>query len=346
MGGNALKQINTRRVESKKEFMSLWQEIGKRMCPLRYTCSSFGAYEFSHFSHVELVESYRSKKSFGDMDILYTTYDDRPLTKDHIEKIFPETKQIVPNGDVISFEYKDVQIDIIHTKKNAMLYARAYFNFNDLGNIVGKIARKFGLKHGHDGLKLPIRDGDNLVAELLVALDPYETFRFLGLDGERYDLGFETLEEIFEWAVESPFISSDVYQLENLSHIGRVRDKKRKTYQLFLEWLKTYPLDHKVTMDTDKSTHLPEIFYWFPNLEAEYNKTMESIAAHRYMNAKLNGNLVREWTGLNNQPLGLFMKHIRGVQSLNKQRLVLKTDEQIKQMVLKEKERYDAMQTG
>jgi DNA polymerase/3'-5' exonuclease PolX len=112
-----------------------------------------------------LYSVYNNKESFGDMDILYSTYDNKSINKNAFNFIFAPT-EIVQNTNVISLDYKQLQIDFIHIKEDEFDYALNYFGNNDLGNLIGKIARQFVLKHGHNGLILPLRDGNNIFGKL------------------------------------------------------------------------------------------------------------------------------------------------------------------------------------
>ena len=183
----------------------------------------------------EVIPSYNDKKSFGDMDIIYATYNDVPLEVEVFIELF-KPKEIVRNSNVISLEYKEFQIDFIHSPKEEYDYALSYFSYNDISNLIGKLSRRFGLKHGHNGLRLPLRDGDNMIGEITLTLDHNRTLAFLGLDVEQFNKGFDNLDEIFSFVAASPHYNPDDYKLENISSAGRVRDKKRETYQKFLKF--------------------------------------------------------------------------------------------------------------
>lgn len=110
----------------------------------------------------ESVMSYATKVDFGDLDVLIeggAGYD--PTT---IAKMLQAT-EVVRNGDVTSIGVKVdegiFQVDLIKTPKESFDFTARYFGFNDFGNLVGRIAHKFGAKFGHLGLLYPIRDLDN-----------------------------------------------------------------------------------------------------------------------------------------------------------------------------------------
>jgi len=144
------------------------------------------------------------------------------------------------NGGVTSFDYKGFQIDLIHTTHEKFDYALSYFSWNDCGNLVGKLAHRFGLKHGHDGLFLSLHDGHNKFGSILLTENHDDTLKFLGLDVKKFKNGFDNLEEIFAFVAASPNYSPDWYLLENITSAGRIRDKKRDTYRKFLEFGAAY----------------------------------------------------------------------------------------------------------
>lgn len=315
MGGNALKNTKTRRYQA-NEYFALCEEV-------------LGLLENAVGDYSKVVPAYRAKDSFGDMDVLTK----RKFRVDDVKTMF-NPNEVVKNGDVISFDYKEFQVDLVYSSSHKFKYALSYFSYNDLGNLVGKLARQFGLKHGHDGLLLPVRDGNHLYEEILVTNDHDETLAFLGLDVDRFDLGFDTQVDLFEYVASSPYFNPEKYKLENLSHTGRVRDKKRDTYQKFLEWLKTYngPV---AEMNNDKSFYLDRVFSYFPQrVEREYNRVAAEVALKRQAARVFNGTLVGEWTSKEGKELGELMQVLRKDIYYTPTRLVFKSQETVKQYTL------------
>ena len=130
MGGNALKNTKTRRY-NKDEYLSVANYVVTNLLTNELTIVD-----------VAPIESYREKETFGDLDVLYSTIDDLCITIDQIKKLF-SPNQIVKNGDVISFDYKELQVDLILSKKDVYEYAFNYFLGSDLGNLIGKLFHKF-----------------------------------------------------------------------------------------------------------------------------------------------------------------------------------------------------------
>ena len=74
-----------------------------------------------------------------------------------------------------------------------------------------------------------------LTYNLLTALE------ILGLDWERYKQGFNNYDEMFEYVTSCKAFDKSKFALENLNHRNRVRDRKRKTYNLFLQYILKKP---------------------------------------------------------------------------------------------------------
>lgn len=313
MGGNAMAPFGARRF-GRDEYKMLSLEILVKLDHIP-----------GHYGWVE-IPSYSSKESFGDLDILCTNVTNEVFQE--ILRIFgnpPHSR----NSGVMSFVYKELQVDIISSLPEDYAISLIYFSYNDLGNLMGKLYHKFGLKYGHSGLLLPIRDGDNMLAEVVISRNMYKIFGFLGLDIGRFTKGFDKLEDVFDFVISSPYFSPDLFSFENMNSIARIRDRKRSTYNAFLKYIEGAPSDYKVEFDKDKSVYLDKIFDYFPEAYLDYKYEREEYAKLQERKAKFNGDLVREWTGLEGKELGEFMRWIRTVTDLPS-KLDTATKEEIK----------------
>lgn len=309
MGGNALKNCVTRRYEA-KEYYKLEEEV----------CRILRKTFMRSFTP---ITSYHLKESFGDMDIIVRgdPYDMADM-ETRLKEVF-QSKGIVKNGNVVSFEYKEFQIDLIFTPDDDVETSLYYFAYNDLGNLVGRLAHMMGMKLGHDGLSYNWRlDDTKHFKNVIVLKDWSEILPVLGLSWERYAEGFDTIEDIFKFVASSKFFNKDIYLLQNRNHTARVRDKKRKTYMEFLKWLETYEENVEQTMwknwsktnlnqDNSKSFWLSHLFLQIPHFETIYNEVQKEWVEAQEFKRRFNGHLVSEWTGLKDKELGSFMKRLR-----------------------------------
>ena len=315
MGGNALKQTTTRRYAA-AEYYRAYKALEPRLTSI------------VRAERVALIPAYREKESFGDMDILYSG---DSLTVDAVAAEFTPN-QIVKNGDVISFDYNQLQIDLINTK--TFDYSLAYFSYNDLGNLVGKLARRLGLKHGHTGLRLPVRYGNHFLNEILVTTCHDETLEFLGLDPAVFYRGFDTLNDIFNFVASSKYFNPAAYALENVSAAGRVRDKKRHTYTEFLKFCSSYTGD--VLEMGDKSLYLGAIFDRWPHVAEQFRTiTSEALLTVEAGN-RLNGEVVKQITGLSGVELGRFMATVKQHELLGNSAVVMHLDHATIQQIVEE----------
>ena len=113
MGGNALKHTITRRYQ-KDEFEIIVPEILDKAKSL--------------FSDAVCTKAFHSKDSFGDADILCLI--DKPINiniKDWIIETFG-SNEVVNNGNVYSFDYKELQVDFILTPLKNWETSQIYFS--------------------------------------------------------------------------------------------------------------------------------------------------------------------------------------------------------------------------
>jgi len=301
MGGNALAgKCFTRRFD-RDEYMQLETLV---VSTLRKNFPN---------ARVEPIPAYSSKETFGDMDVLVYTPTPVDWSKEAL-RLF-STKGMVKNGNVISFECNEIQVDLIQCTKEELGSSFIYFSYNDLGNFMGRVAHKMGFKYGHLGLVMTFRSGTHQFDEVVVSAEMGKVFEFLGYDFRRFHQGFDTLEDVFKFASSTPYFHKDIFSLHNRNHKAATRDAKRKSYNSFLKWLETadglpeYKWQTFEERGGTKSNQefLERAFIFFPEFEAKYNAAMQRLANHEKCKSMFNGNMVSEWTGLSGPQLGKMM---------------------------------------
>jgi len=227
MGGNALKNTFTRRYEA-IEFHALATEMNLLISDI--------------FERSYIFKSWDSKESFGDMDVLIQLKPDQnPL--EIIKDIF-NPSEIYHNGSCFSFDYKELQIDFIITSEENWETSIVYLKYGDLGNLMGRISKPlFGLKYGHDGLVFTIVDEDNnqTYGELVVSKTPKDIFEFLGFDWYKFCIGFNSMEDMFDYVKSSKYFNAKLFDFDELNHQNRTRNRKREGYCKFIEYVKDFP---------------------------------------------------------------------------------------------------------
>lgn len=221
MGGLALKHLDIKRLNH-NEYYPLIQEVQETFKKL-----------FKEPAY--LIPSYKDKIDFGDCDMI-VCHEKLPQDWRTIISEYYSSKGMNRNGEVTSIEINRFQFDFISIETKYLVTALMYFSYNDLGNLIGRIAHKMGFKLGQYGLRYVLREKDHVIAEISVSINPEEYFPFLGYNYSRFTQGFQTLEDIFIYAASTPYFNPEIYLLDNRNAISRVRDAKRKTYTDFLKW--------------------------------------------------------------------------------------------------------------
>lgn len=258
----------------------------------------------------------REKTDFGDIDII--VIDERseiekkynnvsPLKKihDNIWKFGISDHFYLNNNPVASILYEEkYQIDFIMSDKEYADYNQKYLSWNDLGNLVGRIVKRFNLTNGHDGLYYDhYNDSKSHKIKLLLSRDYNTILNILELDTKKFEFGFDTYNEMFDFVMSSPYFDPSIFIFENLNNRNRVRDAKRKIYNKFLEYI-----------DFDQSpskTYDPLIDYpWIELAIKDHQQIYEKNQAIRNV---IPGKLVMEITGLQGRQLGFLISKIKEV---------------------------------
>lgn len=294
MGGNALKNLKqpTRRC-SREEFDSISNKL-------------IGVLSTS-FKNVGIPRFYNNKQSFGDIDIIISNDNFEGDLRGYIMENF-QPEEIFHNGACWSFDYDGIQIDLITTNEKDYASTLHYMSDNDLGNYIGKIAHGFGFKYGQEGLVYDHYFKGSNIGRVLVSKDYPKIYEFLGLSYDRWKEGFDELEDIFKFIVDSKYFNYEYLQLENNNRINRERDVKRKSYMSFLEYIdkNVRDDDHRYHYNKDKTFYVSSANEFFPeaNLELEIRRMEYEHCKNLYIKAKFNGGDVMRKYGLDGKVLG------------------------------------------
>jgi len=297
MGGRALKnlEIPTKRC-NRVEFDKISGDVIEQL-KLR-------------FNKVGIPVFYKNKKDFGDIDIVVSEDSGTTNVSDYIQNTF-EPMEIYRNGNVYSFDYFGVQIDVIITANNAYDTTLFYMGNNDMGNFIGRIAQGFGLKYGQQGLWYEHYFKGSNIARIDISKNYEDIFKFLGLSYERYLEGFDELEDIFEYIATCKFFNWKMFQMDKLNKINRDRNLKRKSYMSFLEWMDRNVADdeHLYQFDKTQDEYNKMIAEAFPyaNLELEIRRVEYEYCKSLYVKSKFSGRTVMDTYGLEGKQLGEAM---------------------------------------
>ena len=282
-----------------------------RVSPERYNQITKSVLEKLSCDSMKVVPHFKDKSSFGDLDIVCPF--GVGFAKDLIDRVFNNPKCSV-NDSVISFLYMDFQIDVICMSPLYFEMALAYFSYNDLGNILGRIFHKMGLKFGHSGLIYPVRI-DSIVGEVLVSRDMRMILAYLGLGPGRWKKGFDTLDDIFLYVSKSKYFDPDIFDPEINAH-NRKKNAKRTTFQRFVKWIEANNPSKNHEFESDKTKYLLDIadFFGYDILD-RIDGIRENGLRKQELSNRFRGELFMEITGLKGQDLGAFISYYKNIYS-------------------------------
>ena len=313
MGGNALKNIETRRIDS-TEYVQFLDNVRFRVERL------FGKTSFHEIPY------YRYKETFGDMDFVLETDDPNWVTTLlNGFGLLKDKDKWHKNGNVLSFEFDGFQIDSIHTPSKYVQSSVDYFSYNDLGNLLGRISHKLGVKLGHKGLSLIVRPSDtntHVLSEIELSTNYRDIFDILEIDSNLFENGFDSLEEIFNFVRSSKFYNPEIFLLANRNHTSRIRDRKRNSYNKFLQYIEhDLQSDKKFFQFESIREHggynLREPYYSeiivpkYPFVVDMVQKVVDDFNVNQDFKNIFNGTLMRNLTGLSGKSLGALMSRYK-----------------------------------
>lgn len=320
MGGNAVAPyVNTARLG-----LSAYKELEAKTlnaCSRRFPEGRFS-----------VVKYFANKEDFGDVDLMYHVENNEKFLEELVvmlQEAFNTSfaLPVVRNGSVTSVgvpvdekEDKFFQLDFLYYSKENWNQAEFFLNYNDVGNLLGRVARFMGFKLSDKGLLYPFKnEHGHVVKDLMVTKDPNMVMRLMKLDKFLYAKGMSSMEDVYRFVMSSDYFVPEVFMAEKQNNGLRKRERKRGAYKLFLEYLED--LDESVLMartyvfedrELAKQTALEHALDEVKQFTEDY-KAMELNAEKvKVFKKNFNGNLVTELTGLTGGELGKFMKFVQG----------------------------------
>lgn len=175
-----------------------------------------------------------------------------------------------------------VQVDVELSTGNGTPDAANLFEWTkfmkgdaDLLQIIGIAHRPLGLTCNSQGLHVrleQIEPYDGKKALLFLTRDPVRAMQFYGFDTEKYDKGFGSETEMFDWVAAGRFFSSEIFDRRVEKSNDRSRQSKRPMYRRFVE--EYMPKTHRVAGNLwTRQEVLSEAIETF-NVQAEYDIIM------------------------------------------------------------------------
>lgn len=257
---------------------------------------------------------YASKPDFGDLDVVVSSAAIEALGgwERFCQAIASELSvaQSKSVGHVYSTVVEQFQVDYFVRDAELLEATYNYLSFNDLGNLIGKIFRRLGLKYGEEGLHYVFRreSQPSYKRDLLISRDWPRILAFLELDVAAWQAGFDRLEDMFAWVVASPYFSIAPYEAQDRTTERRARS--RPTMARFIGWLEAEKITKRCDYLHGRDAYVYRIDAAFP--EAELTQALAQERAREgeatALRSKFGGALVREWIGLDGPQLGAFLR--------------------------------------
>ena len=324
MGGHALKQVQTLRLE-KADYENVKHKIAELLAP---------------YLQIQFLYEVPNKKDFGDLDILYDISENQNyiVIYDLVKELF-HPKEIVKNGSVLSFSYlinkeKDTYFQIDLIKSHNFQMDLFYYSYGDLGGILGRITKYYGMTYGNPGLW--INNIENHMIEryveknnqkydknkiskiihekIILTENPEEICVYMGLDYEKWKSGFNNSKEIYDFVIQSPFFQSKLFEVNTLNHEHMKRYNERPMYHEFVDYVNLQN-NKKEEVKRDKNKDYEALIYFHKLNELE--KLIEKNILQNERKEKFNGHIIQEYIkkdlkkNIENKELGIFIIHFK-----------------------------------
>lgn len=254
---------------------------------------------------------YSDKPDFGDMDIIVSSEAVTGNWAQLKEEIVQDLglSQYKSHGHIFSTVYRNFQVDYFVRNHKYFDTTFNFLSYNDIGNLIGRIFKRFNLKYGENGLLYVFRRADNhYQKDIEITKDPEKILNFLKLDYAQWQQGFASKAAMFDWVVACPYFSIKPYI--EMSKKMEQRAKERPTIQAFLAYLEEHQITKTYDFD-EKEAYLPVIDAYFPEANL-INQVAAEKKREKYVLAiksKYNGRLIMElFPDLKGKDLGNFMK--------------------------------------
>ncbi|KIY64153.1 hypothetical protein CYLTODRAFT_112399 [Cylindrobasidium torrendii FP15055 ss-10] len=189
-------------------------------------------------------------------------------------------------------EYCQVDVHVCATEGE---WQRTMFfhSYGDMGMILGLIARGVGLHLGVHGLRYPIPK----LPPWHLSSNFDDILPFFGWSKSRFDRGFKTKVELFEWIWTTEHIHPRTFGSNNA--VGKV-DKQRKLYHEFVAWGRERQEQQTSESPQPRATELQVIMrekaLQHFGVQAEVEAFIHAESSRARWKALFNGHLVEEWT--------------------------------------------------
>jgi len=152
-----------------------------------------------------------------------------------------------PPTNVTGEEYAQIDIELVSPQ--LFVWFSFYASYGGMAGLLGHIVHNLGftisdtglwlrLKELEDSKKMRLANIADSDGRLQLTHDPSKAMQFMGLDLERYNAGFATLDELYSWLGECRLLSIGAIKIERDRAHEQNREAKRPVFSRFFdEWL-------------------------------------------------------------------------------------------------------------
>lgn len=286
MGGNAFKELGTIRM-GKPLYTKVVEKVVTRLSP--------------HMDKIEVIPSYTTKQSFGDIDFIST----HTLSVEELHNHLSAPASM-KNGNVTSLvievDSSIVQVDIINTSSEHYNFAKSYYSYNDFGMLVGRLPAPY-LKVGWQGLYYKYRGKD-----ILITLDWSTALTILDIDYTEWEKGIDDISHAYKIISASKYFSPKYYSNESLNNKNRVRNKKRQGWMTFTEMAIEDTLHYESVSSIECAQ---QCLITYPHIISTMREIDQEQDRKNLLKTKFNGNIVRDLLGIEGKELGAIMMYLK-----------------------------------
>ncbi|KAI0345749.1 hypothetical protein BDW22DRAFT_1353334 [Trametopsis cervina] len=186
-----------------------------------------------------------------------------------------------------------------------------FSSYGDLGMIIGLLAKASDLSYGSSGLRLsnPVPTLPPCTFYLSKSLT--QVLAFFGLSIERWDEGFSTRRDVFDWVASSPFF--DIWNMTQTVYRPSSKSSERPMHREFLQYAYHRRRETQGSLDAQphvRSDGITSALTYFGKSEL-YEAILYVSRVKLHVKTIFTGHLVESWAGLRGQHVAIIMWETR-----------------------------------
>jgi len=294
-----------------------------------------------YFTTVRIPPEAPEKLTFGDLDIMVMG-----PTKQHayLPSVAPFVEMLgnwkllkgviysTPTSNIaVTFPKEDIFVQVdVHVVERPELWEIEYWmhSYGDTGMIVSSMLKAWDLRLSSvRGLWVEIAEHGPFVLSLRMS----QIANFLGLDWERHQKGFDTVDELFDW-IQTLTIKGERIGIKSKGKLDR---KKKADRPMWVEFWSRGDLETAYEPSGEEKDSVISAAVEDFDKGKEWRQMYEAIERNKIVKEKFNGKKVEEWTGFSGKALGTLMKELRADERLTPQKVYELDEDEIKDIVMR-----------